>query len=61
MCNKCENYHSEFIPHHIQYKLDIDLKDIFTGYCKEENHNEELLFFCKTHNQLCCSLCFFNA
>ena len=57
MCNKCENHHSELFHNHIQYKLDVNLKEIFTGYCKEENHNEELLFFCKDHNQLCCSSC----
>ena len=57
MCNKCEIYHSEMYPNHYQIKLDVNIDEIFTGYCKEENHNDELLFFCKTHNQLCCSSC----
>ena len=33
------------------------MKEIFTGYCKEEKHNNELSFFCRTHNQLCCAAC----
>ena len=59
MCNKCDNLHSELFPNHNKNKLDIniDMKDIFTGYCKEEKHNNELVFFCKTHNQLCCAAC----
>jgi len=59
MCNKCDNLHSELFPNHNKNKIDfnIDMKEIFTGYCKEEKHNNELVFFCKTHNQLCCAAC----
>jgi hypothetical protein len=59
MCNKCDSLHSELLPNHNKNKIDIniDMKDIFTGYCKEEKHNNELVFFCKTHNQLCCAAC----
>ena len=57
MCNKCGSYHSEMYPNHNQINLDTNLNEIFTGFCKEENHNDELLFFCRTHNQLCCSSC----
>ena len=57
MCNKCENHHSELFPTHHKYTLDKDIKSIFTGFCKEENHLEKLEFFCKTHNQLCCASC----
>ena len=32
-------------------------EDIFTGFCKEKNHQNELDFFCKTHNELCCAAC----
>ena len=39
------------------YKLDKNLKDIFTGFCKEEGHSDKLEYFCKNHNQLCCSSC----
>ena len=58
MCNKCDiNYSNLFKLHH-KYKLDKDdIKDIFTGFCKEENHLEILEFFCKTHNKLCCASC----
>ena len=59
MCNKCDNLHSELFPNHNKNKIDfnIDMKEIFTGYCKEEKHNNELVFFCKTHNTLCCAAC----
>ena len=57
MCNKCENFHSELFQNHHEYKLDKEKNYIFTGYCTVENHNEELEYFCKTHNQLCCGLC----
>ena len=58
MCNKCDNNHSSLFKYHHKYKLDnIDIKDIFTGFCKEENHLEKLEFFCKNHNTLCCSSC----
>ena len=57
MCNKCENYHSELFQNHHQVKLDADIKLLFTGFCKEENHLEKLEFFCKNHNKLCCASC----
>ena len=57
MCNKCENFHSQFLQEHQSYKLDKDLKDIFTGFCKYEKHKDELEFFCKNHNELCCTAC----
>ena len=57
MCNKCENFHSNLFSEHNLYKIDKNNKEIFTGICKEENHNEPLEFFCKTHNKLCCSSC----
>ena len=55
MYNKCEKLHSELVKKHHQYKLDKNLKDIFTGYCKEKNHINELEYFCKDHNILCCA------
>ena len=58
MCNKCDINHSNLFKLHHKYKLDKDdIKDIFTGFCKEENHLEILEFFCKTHNKLCCASC----
>ena len=58
-CKKCEALHSKLFKFHETILLDkINIEDIFTGYCKEEDHNsQELEFFCKTHNQLCCAIC----
>ena len=63
MCKKCEISHSNLFyqKNHILINLDKDkdkeINDIFTGYCKENNHLEKLEYFCKTHNKLCCSSC----
>ena len=57
MCNKCEKNHSDLFQEHHTFNLKEDIKDTFTGYCKEENHSAKLEFFCKTHNQLCCVAC----
>ena len=57
ICKKCENFHSKLCQKHHPYTLDKDKKEIFTGYCLEENHINELEYFCKTHNQLCCASC----
>ena len=57
MCNKCQNLHSELFDSHHIYKLNQNLKEIFTGFCKEKNHNKELNYFCKNHNVLCCAVC----
>jgi len=56
-CKKCENYHSEIFENHHLFKLDKNSNEIFTGFCKEENHFDKLVYFCKTHNQLCCAAC----
>ena len=58
MCNKCENAHSKLFKdkHHV-YKLDKDFNDLFTGFCKEDNHNEKLEYYCNDHNKLCCVSC----
>jgi hypothetical protein len=57
MCNKCENVHSQLFKGHHKFKLNENINEIFTGLCKEENHNVQLEFFCKNHNILCCSIC----
>ena len=57
MCNKCQNIHSNLCLNHHSFKLDKDIKEIFTGICKEKNHCNKLDYFCKTHNQLCCAAC----
>ena len=57
MCRKCEKIHSELFINHNSYKLNKDINDIFTGFCKVEKHNNKLEYYCKDHNQLCCGLC----
>ena len=53
MWNKCEKHHQELFINHHKYNLEKDI----TGLCNEQNHLDELIFFCKTHNKLCCSKC----
>ena len=59
MCIKCEKYHSEMFSNHNKLNLEKDkyFSEIFTGFCKEKNHVNELRYFCKTHNKLCCAEC----
>ena len=57
MCNKCINFHSKFLEKHTVINLEKETDEIFTGICPEENHQIELEYFCKTHNQLCCAAC----
>ena len=58
MCKKCEKYHLDLITNHKPISIDKDIKNILTGFCKVENHHQnELNFFCKNHNELCCGLC----
>ena len=40
LCNKCQNYHSELFEIHHLYNLEKNIKDIFTGFCEEQNHNK---------------------
>ena len=30
---------------------------MFTGYCNQKDHKLKLLYYCKTHNELCCVAC----
>ena len=57
MCNKCLNYHSEIHESHHNYNLDKNLQEIFTGKCKEEKHQVELEYYCKSRCKLCCAAC----
>ena len=58
MCHKCEAFHSKLCQQHkvINYN-DIKTKELFTGLCKEDNHQSELDYFCKNHNVLVCAKC----
>jgi len=57
ICNKCEKHHSSLFKNHKLFPLDKDINEIFTGFCKIENHNLGLDYFCKDHNELCCAKC----
>ena len=57
MCNKCLNFHSTLFQSHHTYNLDKNMEEIFTGLCKENNHNIKLEYYCKNHNILCCCAC----
>ena len=56
MCNKCLKLHSQLFQNHQLFSLEKD-QEIFTGLCQEKEHNSQLIFFCKTHNKLCCAIC----
>ena len=57
LCNKCEIYHSKLFKSHQIINLGKDKEEIFNEFYKEFNHNDKLLYFCKTHNKLCCVAC----
>ena len=59
MCKKCEKYHSELFKYHHAYEINKEKNEIevFIGLCQELNHFNELDYFCKTHNKLCCAKC----
>ena len=42
---------------HLIYNLDKNEEEIFIDICSESNHKEQLEFYCKTHNKLCCAAC----
>ena len=56
-CNKCTNDHPDYFEEHHLLDLKKENQDLFTGLCSLENHNQELKYFCKNHNQLCCAAC----
>ena len=57
MCNKCQNFHSNLLKDHKVFNIQYYLQENFTGFCKEDNHINELEYYCKTHNMLCCVAC----
>ena len=62
ICNKCEKLHSGLFKdtHNNKVIKEINSDEIFTGICKENNHINELKYFCRAHNQLCCAECIIN-
>ena len=59
MCNKCEKPHSDLFKnqHQIIIIKDKNIDEFFSGICMEENHSDELIYYCKNHNKLCCAGC----
>ena len=58
LCNKCINYHKGLFIDHPMNNIDKITEETFTGFCQEENHNNNNLeYYCKNHNKLCCGLC----
>ena len=57
MCNKCDNIHLKLCQNHCPYNLNQDIKNVFTGICNEENHSNQLEYYCENHNKLCCAAC----
>ena len=58
LCNKCSNNHLEYLDSHPIYNLsENNNQEIFTGLCLEINHKDNLMFYCKNHNKLCCAAC----
>ena len=57
LCRNCDKFHSNLFKKHHTFSLDEDIKEIFTGFCKIENHQSELIYFCKDHNELVCAKC----
>ena len=58
MCNKCLNYHDEVLDFHHKFNVnEQNINEMFSGLCKEINHNNKLNYYCKSHNTLCCAAC----
>ena len=57
LCNKCLNIHIEYLETHHIKNIDTNNQEIFTGLCQEKNHKNDLIFYCKNHNKLCCAAC----
>ena len=43
MCNKCEKFHTSLLSNHNSITLDKDIREIFTGFCKVENHQNKFI------------------
>ena len=54
LCYKCENFHSKLFPNQ---NLLNKKNAVFIGLCQEKHHTNELEYYCKNHNKLCCSSC----
>ena len=57
MCKKCLIFHSDLCGNHHSFDCNKNIKDEFIGMYIEENHFNNLDYFCKNHNRLCCAAC----
>ncbi len=55
-CNKCIIFHSDIFENHKTCGIE-QIQDILFEYCNEQNHFNQLDYFCKNHNKLCCISC----
>ena len=54
LCNKCQHIHSTKNKDHHIISLE---EDVFIDLCFEDDHYNNLEYYCKTHNKLCCKSC----
>ena len=58
ICEKCKDYHRFLIENHHNKKLvNKENNEINNELCYENNHENKLEYFCKTHNKMCCIAC----
>ena len=51
LCNKCTNNHIEYLETHYINNIDKNNQEIFSGLCQEQNHKNNLEYYCKNHNK----------
>ena len=56
-CDECKNYHMNLIQNNHSKLLYNKENNDNNEFCNELNHDNKLEYFCKTHNQLCCTAC----
>lgn len=60
-CSACAAVHHDLLPRHAKFEQQRDeekRRPIFTGKCPVLNHYKSpLVYFCHTHNVLCCAEC----
>lgn len=54
-CSKCLTFHFDLFENHKLINIDKTIDESFFDICS--NHKIQFEFFCKNHNQLCCSSC----
>ena len=58
VCQKCKDYHKFLVENNHNKNL-INKENNETNFeiCYEQNHENKLEYFCRTHNKLCCIAC----